>query len=65
MVHVVVKSQIRLKQLSTHAVIMNQPPETSLVGPQKLATQGLPGGSVSKTACSQCMGPGFDPWSRN
>ena len=41
---------------------MNQHPETSLVGPQKLATQGLPGGSVAKTACSQSMGPRFDPW---
>ena len=23
------------------------------------------GGPVAKTPCSQCRGPGFDPWSRN
>ena len=26
---------------------------------------GLPGGPVAKTPCSQCQGPGFDPWSGN
>ena len=25
----------------------------------------FPGGPVVKTLCSQCMGPGFDPWSGN
>ena len=25
----------------------------------------FPGGTVDKTPCSQCRGPGFDPWSRN
>ena len=24
-----------------------------------------PGGPVAKTACFQCRGPGFDPWSGN
>ena len=26
---------------------------------------GLPGGPVAKTSCSQCRGPGFNPWSKN
>ena len=25
----------------------------------------FPGGQVAKTACSQCRGPRFDPWSGN
>ena len=25
----------------------------------------FPGGPVGKTPCSQCRGPGFDPWSGN
>ena len=25
----------------------------------------FPGGPVAKTPCSQCRGPGFDPWSGN
>ena len=25
----------------------------------------FPGGPVVKTLCSQCRGPGFDPWSGN
>ena len=25
----------------------------------------FPGGPVAKTLCSQCRGPGFDPWSGN
>ena len=25
----------------------------------------FPGGPVAKTFCSQCRGPGFDPWSGN
>ena len=25
----------------------------------------FPGGPVVKTPCSQCRGPGFDPWSGN
>ena len=25
----------------------------------------FPGGAVVKTPCSQCRGPGFDPWSGN
>ena len=25
----------------------------------------FPGGAVGKTPCSQCRGPGFDPWSGN
>ena len=25
----------------------------------------FPGGSVAETPCSQCRGPGFDPWSGN
>ena len=25
----------------------------------------FPGGAVDKTLCSQCRGPGFDPWSGN
>ena len=25
----------------------------------------FPGGPVTKTLCSQCRGPGFDPWSMN
>ena len=25
----------------------------------------FPGGRVAKTPCSQCRGPGFDPWSGN
>ena len=25
----------------------------------------VPGGPVAKTPCSQCRGPGFDPWSGN
>ena len=29
------------------------------------ATWDFPGGPVIKTLCSQCMGPGFDPWSGN
>ena len=33
---------------------------------QKLqAIWDFPGGSVDKTLCSQCRGPGFDPWSGN
>ena len=29
-----------------------------------LTTKGdFPGGSVAETLCSQCRGPGFDPWS--
>ena len=25
-------------------------------------TEDFPGGPVAKTPCSQCRGPGFDPW---
>ena len=25
----------------------------------------FPGGVVAETPCSQCRGPGFDPWSGN
>ena len=28
-----------------------------------LSPQDFPGGSVAKTPCSQCRGPGFNPWS--
>ena len=31
----------------------------------KIPPSGLPGGPVAKTPCSQCRGPGFDPWSGN
>ena len=27
--------------------------------------QDFPGGPVAKTLCSQCWGPGFNPWSGN
>ena len=27
--------------------------------------QDFPGGPAVKTLCSQCRGPGFDPWSGN
>ena len=29
------------------------------------AGEEFPGGSVAKTLCSQCRGPGLDPWSGN
>ena len=32
---------------------------------QDLYTRDFPGGPVGKTPCSQCRGPGFDPWSGN
>ena len=45
-------------------------PSGSLVGPDVLVKQerssrgaDFPGGSVAKTLCSECRGPGFDPWS--
>ena len=25
----------------------------------------FPSGPVARTRCSQCRGPGFDPWSKN
>ena len=28
-------------------------------------TLDFPGGAADKTPCSQCGGPGFDPWSGN
>ena len=28
-------------------------------------TEDFPGGPVAKTPCSQCRGPGFDPWLGN
>ena len=31
----------------------------------KLINSNFPGGPVSKTSCSQCRGPRFDPWSEN
>ena len=31
----------------------------------KFVTGDFPGGPVGKTPCSQCRGPGFDPWSGN
>ena len=53
--------QIRLKRLSTHAVIMNQHPETSLVGPQKLATQGLLVVQWLRLHAPSAWGPGLIP----
>ena len=32
---------------------------------RKMWSWDVPGGPVSKTACFQCRGPGFDPWSGN
>ena len=32
---------------------------------QKQMGGDFPGGAVVKTLCSQCRGPGFDPWSGN
>ena len=32
---------------------------------QKIMDGDFPGGPVAKTPCSQCRGPGFDPWSGN
>ena len=29
----------------------------------KKANRDFPGGPVGKTPCSQCRGPGFEPWS--
>ena len=31
----------------------------------KKAEGGFPGGPVANTLCSQCRGPGFDPWLGN
>ena len=31
----------------------------------KLFSRDFPGGAVVKTPCSQCRGPGFNPWSGN
>ena len=32
---------------------------------KKLKERDLFAGPVAKTPCSQCRGPGFDPWSEN
>ena len=32
---------------------------------KKTNNSDFPGGTVVKTPCSQCRGPGFDPWPRN
>ena len=32
---------------------------------QKRKVRNFPGGPMAKTPCSQCGGPGFDPWSGN
>ena len=32
---------------------------------QQILIQDFPGGPVVKTPCSQCRGPGLEPWSRN
>ena len=29
----------------------------------KILNRDFPGGPVAKTPCSQCRGPGLDPWS--
>ena len=33
--------------------------------PFKMISGDFPGGPGSKAPCSQCRGPGFDPWSGN
>ena len=32
---------------------------------KKKKRRDFPGGAVDKTLCSQCRGPGFNPWSGN
>ena len=32
---------------------------------QEAMDRDFPGGPVAETICSQCRGPGFDPWSGN
>ena len=32
---------------------------------ERYGSRDLPGGPVAKTPCSQCRGPGFNPWSGN
>ena len=32
-------------------------------GPDQQGPGDFPGGPVAKTLCSQCRGPGFNPWS--
>ena len=32
---------------------------------KNISSGDFPGGPVGKTPCSQCRGPGFDPWSGN
>ena len=32
---------------------------------ERTIERGFPGGPVAKTLCSQCRGPGFNPWSGN
>ena len=58
----------------TDLLSMHIPSIVLLLGRRKavrdrLALQGgtgdFPGGPVARTLCSQCRGPGFDPWSRN
>ena len=53
--------------LSTHIYIEIQnisiTPESSLMPLYNQSPRDFPGGPVAKTLCSQCKGPGFNPWS--
>ena len=53
------------KGAATHSSIPAWRIPWSVWGHKKSDMRDIPGGPAAKALCSQCRGPGFDPWSGN